>query len=86
VLANKLSVSKVTQNTLYATLTRTNFISGLNLVATAQCKEICPKRLNWPGRLAGISEGARSISKWKNLDHFSPSFLSQKLLFQELRV
>ena len=31
-------------------------------VAAAQCKQICPERLNWPGRLAGIS----------------PSFLSQK--------
>ena len=40
-----------------------------------QCKQICPERLNWPGRLAGISEGARGISK-KNLDHFSSSFLS----------
>ena len=27
-------------------------------VAAAQCKKICPERLNWPGRLAGISEGA----------------------------
>ena len=44
-------------------------------VTTAQCKKICPERLNWPGRLAGISEGARWISK-KNLDHFSSSFLS----------
>ena len=27
-------------------------------VAAAQCKKICPVGLNWPGRLAGISEGA----------------------------
>ena len=26
-------------------------------------QKICPVGLNWPGRLAGISEGARSISK-----------------------
>ena len=26
-------------------------------------KKICPERLNWPGRLAGISEGAHGISK-----------------------
>ena len=26
-------------------------------------KKNCPERLNWPGRLAGISEGARGISK-----------------------
>ena len=26
-------------------------------------KKICPERLNWPGRLAGISEGAHRISK-----------------------
>ena len=32
-------------------------------VAASQCKEICPERLNWPGRLAGISEGHRGISK-----------------------
>ena len=24
-------------------------------VAAAQCKQICPERLNYPGRLAGIS-------------------------------
>jgi len=30
-------------------------------VAAAQCKKNGPERLNWPGRLAGISEGARSI-------------------------
>ena len=22
-------------------------------------KQICPERLNWPGRLAGVSEGVR---------------------------
>ena len=27
-------------------------------VAVAQCKNIRPERLNWPGRLVGISEGA----------------------------
>ena len=32
-------------------------------VAAAQCKKICPERLNLPGRLAGISEGHRGISK-----------------------
>jgi hypothetical protein len=32
------------------------------------------------------SKGACSISNKKILDHFSPSFLSQKCLFQELRV
>ena len=26
-------------------------------------KKIDPERLNWPGRLAGISKGAHSISK-----------------------
>ena len=55
-------------------------------VAAAQSKKIVPERLNWPGRLAGISEGARSILKWKILAHFSSSFLSQKWSFQELRV
>jgi len=32
-------------------------------VAAAQCKNICPKRLNWPSRLAVIPEGHRGISK-----------------------
>jgi hypothetical protein len=32
-------------------------------VAAAQGKNICPGWPNWPGSLAGISEGARSISK-----------------------
>ena len=27
-------------------------------VAAAQCKRICPERLNRPGRIAGLSEGA----------------------------
>jgi hypothetical protein len=43
-------------------------------VAAAQCKKICPKRQNWPGRLAGISEGHRGISKYFFLDHLSSSF------------
>jgi hypothetical protein len=43
-------------------------------VAAAQCKKICPERLHWPGRLAGISEGHLGISKYFFLDHFSPSF------------
>ena len=37
-------------------------------------KTTCPERLKWPGRLAGISEGAWWISEKKNLDHFSSSF------------
>ena len=32
-------------------------------VAAVQCKKFCPEWLNWPGRLAGISEGSRRISK-----------------------
>jgi hypothetical protein len=40
------------------------FHDGMDFrIAAAQCKKICPKRLNWPGRLAGISEGHRGISK-----------------------
>ena len=27
-------------------------------------KKICSERLNWPGRLEGISEGGRGISKY----------------------
>ena len=34
-------------------------------VATAQCKKSCPERRNWPGRLAGNTEGASRISKQK---------------------
>jgi hypothetical protein len=60
------------------------FILKLNEPLQSCC---CPERLNWPVRLAGISEGAHSISKKKeDLDHFSSSFLSQKWSFQELRV
>ena len=33
-------------------------------------KKICLERLNWPGKLAAISEGARGISKYLFLDHF----------------
>ena len=33
-------------------------------------------RLNWPGKLAGISEGVRGSSKFIFLDQFSPPFLS----------
>ena len=51
-------------------------------VAAAQCKKICPERLNWPGRLAGISEGASRILKEKVLDNFLPWFLFQKCWFQ----
>ena len=51
-------------------------------VAAAQCKKICPERLNWPGKLAGISEGHRGISKYFFLDHFSSSFLGRKYYFQ----
>ena len=32
-------------------------------VAAAHCQKICPVRLNWPGRLASNSDGARWISK-----------------------
>ena len=32
-------------------------------VAAAQCKQIGPERLNWPGSLTSISEGASGISK-----------------------
>ena len=54
-------------------------------VAAAQCKKIGTEWMNWPGRLAGMSEGAHVISKYFFLDHFLPSFLSQKLFIQELR-
>ena len=47
----------------------------------------CTVQKIWPCRLAGISEGVFSITKQKFLHHlFSPSFLCQKWLFQELRV
>ena len=36
-------------------------------VAAAQCKKICPERLNWPGRLAGISEGHCGLEHQNNL-------------------
>ena len=36
-------------------------------VAAAQGKKICPERLNWPCRLAGISEGAVILKRIKPL-------------------
>ena len=69
--------------------------SGLNLlfwnspstfrVAAAQCKNICPEWLNWPGSLSGISEGAQSISK-KIVDHFLPSFVSSKMIISRFEI
>ena len=47
-------------------------------ILTYCLKKMYAEKLNWPGRLAGISEGERGISKYFILDHFSPSFLSQK--------
>ena len=40
-------------------------------VAAAQCKKICPGRLSWPGRLAGISPLNLKIFF---PSHFSPPF------------
>jgi hypothetical protein len=54
-------------------------------VATAQYQKICPLGLNWLGRLAGISEGARWISK-QIPDHFSPSLLKPKMLISRLEI
>ena len=39
-------------------------------VTAAQCTKICPEKLDWPGRLAGISEGAGWISKKKSRPFF----------------
>ena len=46
-------------------------------VTAAQCKKICPERLNWPGRLAGISEEAWLISKTKSRPLFTIIFKSK---------
>ena len=40
--------------------------------------KICPERLNWPGRLAGIFEGARWISKKKSRSFFTIIFKLKK--------
>ena len=40
-------------------------------VAAAQCKKICPERLNWPDRLVGISEGHHENWKYFFLDPFT---------------
>ena len=66
-------------------------------VAASQCKKICPEVLNWPGRLVGISEGAKQQNfKIKNSRPLStPTFSSKMLvsrseilvhLFQELQA
>ena len=36
-----------------------NSLGFNDLAAAAKCKNICPERLIWRGRLAGISEGPR---------------------------
>lgn len=69
-------------------------ISGLK--SAAQCKQICPERLNRLGRLAGISERANGISKQKNsrplfIIIFKPNTLVLRpeilfCLFQEFQV
>ena len=48
-------------------------------------KKICPERLDWPSRLAGISEGAQWISK-KNLDHFSSIFFNYEMVISRLEI
>ena len=47
---------------------------------------MCPEMLNWPDRLAGISEDASRILKEKVLDHFLPSFLSLKMIISRLEI
>ena len=58
------------------------FHDGLQSCCCPVQKKIYPERLNWPGRLAGISEGHRGISKYFFLDHFLSSFLGRKYYFQ----
>ena len=43
-----------------------------------------PERLNWPGRLAGISEGGSRILKEKVLNNFLPSFYFKNVGFKVL--
>ena len=54
-------------------------------VTAAQCKKICPERLNWPGRLAGISEGAQWISKKKSRPFFIILFMLKNGNFKIFR-
>ena len=48
-------------------------------VAAAQCKKICPERLNWPGRLAGLKatvEFQNIFFKTTFHHHFKPKMVS----------
>ena len=57
-----LKMESVPKNTIFGL--KMIVKSGLEKnILRAQCKEIWPEGLNWPGRLAGISEGASRISK-----------------------
>ena len=49
------------------------------IYAAAKCKNMCPEGLNWPGWLAGISEGAHGISKYFFRCHFKPKMVISRL-------
>ena len=50
-------------------------------VAAAQCKKICPERLNWPGRLTGTG---KSLSEVLIYSSINPQYDNR--LFNDLRV
>ena len=55
-------------------------------VATAQCKKSCPERRNWPGRLAGNTEGASRISKQKKTRPLFTIIFNSKMLVSRSEI
>ena len=49
-------------------------------------KKIYPERLNWPGRFASISEGARRISKKKKSRPLFTIIFKSKMVMSRLEI
>ena len=49
-------------------------------------KKICLEGLNWPGRLAGISEGARSVNFQKNRRPVFTIIFKSKMIMSRIEI
>jgi hypothetical protein len=54
-------------------------------VAAAQCKKICPERLSWPCRLAGISEKVVEFQNIFSRPLFTIIF-KPKIVFSRVKI
>ena len=59
---------------------RENFY--FEIVAATQCKKFCLERLNWPGRLAGISE---LVVQFENKKKSRPSIFKPKMVISRVK-